>query len=83
MSDLQVRTEIQELTEPIMNNMHEVKKRMDVEFVAAFKDIEKRMVLLEQTVFRADGPEFRFEKLEKAQLEISVDVKTHYEFHKD
>jgi len=53
--------------------MHEVKHRMDTEFVEVFENIRKRMVLLEQTVFSAEGPEFRFEKLEKAYLEMSID----------
>jgi len=41
------------------------------------------MVLLETAVFGKEGPERRFEKLEKAHIEIIVDQKTHYEFHKN
>lgn len=41
------------------------------------------MTLLETAVFGKDGPERRFEKLEKAHLEMMIDQKTHHEFHKN
>lgn len=40
-------------------------------------------MLLETAVFGKEGPERRFEKLEKAHIEIIVAQKTHYEFHKN
>ena len=36
------------------------------------EETEKRMNLLEQAVYSSDGPERRFEMIEKSQLEMSV-----------
>ena len=39
------------------------------------------MKLLEQAVFGMEGPEFRFERLEEAQLELDSTQKQHYAHH--
>jgi hypothetical protein len=60
-----------------------LKNQLDNEFIKTFEKIETRMTLLETAVFGKDGPERRFEKLEKAHLEMMIDQKTHHEFHKN
>ena len=45
---------------------------MDNKFVKVLEDTEKRMVLLEQAVYGANGPELRFEAIEGAQLKMQV-----------
>ena len=60
-----------------------MKNQLDNQFIKTFEKIEERMMLLETAVFGKEGPERRFEKLEKAHIEIIVDQKTHYEFHKN
>ena len=65
MSDLQVRKYIEELNEPILMTQQKIKQQMDNKFVKVMEQNEKRLVLLEQAVFNKDGPELRFEKIER------------------
>ena len=44
---------------------------------------ENRLVLLEQSVFGKDGPELRFDKIEREQEETRINQATHYKFHQD
>ena len=69
MSDLQVRKYIEELNEPILMTQQKIKQQMDNKFVKVMEQNEKRLVLLEQAVFNKDGPELRFEKIEREQSE--------------
>ena len=54
---------------------------MDTKFLKFFEDLGSRMTLVEQTVFNAEGPEFRFERLEKAYEDLNILTKQNYEHH--
>ena len=45
---------------------------MEHKFVLKMEDYDNRLTMLEQIVLGKDGPEFRFEKLEKKQEELDV-----------
>ena len=65
MADLQVRKHIEELNDPIVRTQMNIKHQLDHKFIKVFERTEERLKLLEQTVFGAEGPEFRFDKIEK------------------
>ena len=81
MVDLNIRTTMDELLKPIHKVQNEIRKHIDVNFVAEFADKDKRLLLLEQAVYGKAGPEFRFDKLEEKQSELGIAVKQHYEQH--
>lgn len=83
MTELQVRQNVHELVDPIMTTQTILKAQVDHSFVKTFENIEKRLVMLEQSVFGVDGPETRFTKIEKEQLELNVNQKKHFEYHTD
>ena len=56
---------------------------MDNKFTKVMEDTERRMQLLEQAVYSADGPERRFERIESVNTKIQVKQKTDYEFHQN
>ena len=69
MSDLQVRKHIEELNQPILTTQQNIKHQLDNKFVKVMEATEERLSLLEQAVLGKDGPEFRFERIEKEQSE--------------
>ena len=58
-----------------------IKHQLDHKFIKIFERTEERLKLLEQTVFGAEGSEFRFDKIEKVQEKLLKDHVTHYELH--
>ena len=60
-----MRQYIEELLKPIHILQYKIRKQIDLDFVKVFETTENRLAVLEQSVYGKDGPENRFEKIEK------------------
>ena len=77
MVDLQIRKYIEELIDPVIKTQINIKHQLDHSFVKVMESTESRLVLLEQSVFGEDGPELRFDKIEREQEEMRINQATH------
>ena len=60
-----MREYVEELIKPVHILQYKIRKQIELDFVKVFETTEHRLSVLEQTMYGKDGPENRFEKIEK------------------
>ena len=65
MLELGVRQTVQELVEPVINAQEHIQRMLETSLIADVKKLQEQVKFLEHHVYGEDGPEVRFEYIEK------------------
>lgn len=72
MLELGLQQKIQELLEPMVDNLRTVNSKLDRGFDADFKKIQHRLSEIEQVCFGKKGKDLRFELIEKKLEDLCI-----------
>lgn len=72
MLELGLQQKIQELIEPVVDNLRTVNAKLDHGFEAHFQTIDRRLEEIEQVTFGKAGKDLRFERIEKQLEEVCI-----------
>ena len=72
MVDFEINQKIVDLVKPLTESQKHIQDQFDTAVTQELKDLRNRFALLEQHVYGGDGPERRFEVLEKKQEALGV-----------
>ena len=67
-----MKEKIVDLVKPLTESQKHIQDQFDTAVTQELKDLRNRFALLEQHVYGGDGPERRFEVLEKKQEALGV-----------
>ena len=65
MLQLGVRKSVEDLVEPVVNSQEHIQRMLENTLVADVEKLQEQVKFLEHHVYGEEGPEFRFEQIEK------------------